>query len=168
MRGEIWRDAIWLGVAMFGLGTAEDPLISSSRAADETFIDGLEAFDGGEVGETVRIWTALADAGDSQAQAGLAGLYLAGNGVTRAPEEAARLYRLAAEQGDSNGQLNLGRLYMNGIGVDRDLGKAYAWLTLAAEQGRRWADEQRLSIEPTLSDQERMDAETLIADIKVR
>jgi len=142
--------------------------ILPAQAAEENFFDGLAAFDGGDVAETVRIWRLIAEAGDANAQVGLAGLHLAGNGVQRDPREAARLYRLAAEQGDSNGQLNLGRLYLDGLGVQQDIGAAYAWLTLAAQQGRRWAEEKRNELEPTLSEAERSNAETLIADIESR
>ncbi len=140
---------------------------SSSGAADdgESFFDGLAAFDGGDVGETVRIWSALAEAGDVQANVGLGGLYLAGNGVVRDAGEAARLYRVAAEQGDSNGQLNLGRLYLTGVGIVKDEALAYVWLSLAAAQGRRWAEEKRLKIEPGLSAGQRAEAERLIGEI---
>ncbi|MGI9420540.1 MAG: tetratricopeptide repeat protein [Geminicoccaceae bacterium] len=142
--------------------------MTSPGAAEESFVDGLAAFDAGDVAETVRIWQALADAGDANAQVGLAGLHLAGSGLARDPTEAARLYRLAAEQGDSNGQLNLGRLHLNGVGVERDHVAAYAWLTLAARQGRRWAEEQRQKIEPTLSDAERSQAGMLIQTYESR
>lgn len=139
-------------------------------AADggEDFFDGLAAFDGGDVALTVRIWSNLVETGDVQASVGLAGLYLAGNGVAADPTEAARLYRTAAEQGDSNGQLNLGRLYMTGLGVEEDRVAAYAWLSLAAAQGRRWAEEKRLEIEPTLSAAERADATAMIEEMVAR
>lgn len=134
----------------------------------DSFVDGLAAFDGGDVAETVRIWTALAEIDDANAQVGLAGLYLAGNGVARNPAEAVRLYRLAADQGDSNGQLNLGRLYLDGVGIDRDLVAAYGWLSLAANQGRRWAEEKRQEIETLLSADQRAQAEAMIKDIGTR
>lgn len=158
-----WR--AWLSAIAFGFGLSVTGPVTSVRAAGEKFIDGLAAYDAGDVAETVRIWKALAVRGDTDAQVGLAGLHLAGSGVTRDPEEAARLYRLAAEQGDSNGQLNLGRLYLDGIGVVRDHAAAYAWLTLAARQGRRWAEEKRQEIERTLSETERAAADALIQDI---
>ena len=134
----------------------------------ESFVDGLAAFDGGDVAATVRIWSGLAAAGDARAKVGLAGLYLAGNGVAQNPLEAARLYRSAAEQGDSNAQLNLGRLYLSGVGVEQDRVAAYAWLSLAARQGRRWAEEKRLEIELTLSANQRAEAEILIDKIEAR
>lgn len=157
-----------LGAFLFCLGLGQASLAPQAIADGDSFIDGLAAYDGGDVAETVRIWQTLAETDDVNAQVGLAGLYLAGSGVRRDPEEAARLYRLAAEQGDSNGQLNLGRLYLDGVGVDRDPAAAYAWLTLAARQGRRWAEEQSLAIEPSLSDAERDKAEGMIANLTDR
>ncbi len=160
------RTLHFMVVVGFGLWLAGP--VSSVRAADDSFVDGLAAYDAGDVAETIRIWKALASSGDANAQVGLAGLYRAGNGLPRDLAEAARLYRLAAEQGDSNGQLNLGRLYLDGIGVTRDQAAAYAWLTLAARQGRRWAEEQRQKIEPILSNDQLVWADALIADIESR
>jgi TPR repeat protein len=132
-------------------GGAQIAFLPVTQAAEQSFVDGLAAYDGGDVDETVRIWTTLAETGNADAQAGLAGLYLAGSGVPRDPAKAAALYQLAAEQGNSDGQLNLGRLHLDGIGVARNPAAAYAWLALAAEQGRRWADEKRSDIVHTLS-----------------
>lgn len=163
LRGKGTRIAAVLACFCLSIGGAP-----SADAADESFVDGLAAYDAGDVVETVRIWQALAEIGDPRAQVGLAGLHLAGSGVARDPIEAARLYRRAAEQGDSNGQLNLGRLYLSGVGIEADNGKAYAWLTMAARQGRRWAEERRQEIAPTLSVGERAAAEALIEDIQGR
>ena len=160
--------AILSGFALAHALPASPVHADAARSGEESFVDGLAAYDGGDVAETVRIWTALAEAGDADAQVGLAGLYLAGSGVGRDPAEAARLYRLAAERGDSNGQLNLGRLHLDGIGVERDPGAAYAWLTLAARQGRRWAEAKRLEIEPGLTDEQRTAAEILIDAMESR
>lgn len=148
-----------LAVACLMVGAHPFPLAADDS---ERFFEGLAAFDGGDIAETVSIWSDLAETGHLQAIVGMAGLYLAGNGVPIDPSEAARLYRLAAERGDSNGQLNLGRLYLTGVGVREDKAAAYAWLSLAAAQGRRWAEEKRLEIEPTLSAAERAEAETLV------
>jgi len=162
-RFTIGRQLAFAAVAICLLtATADRPALA------EDFFDGLAAFDAGEVEETARIWSVLADRSDIQAQVGLAGLYLSGSGVPLDPSEAARLYRLAAEQGDSNGQLNLGRLYLDGVGVEQDNAAAYAWLTLAARQGRRWAGEQQLLIEPDLSEEQRAAAESLISKFEAK
>lgn len=156
-------------VGLFCSCVAWIALPSLSAADDgETFLDGLAAFDGGDVAATVRIWAGLAEAGDVQAKVGLAGLYLAGNGVARDPAIAASLYRSAAEQGDRNGQLNLGRLHLSGVGVEEDPAAAYAWLSLAAAQGRRWAEQKRLEIEPTLSAAQRAEAGLLMKEVEAR
>lgn len=157
-----------LAAFLIGLCAGQAGFARPAIAAEETFVDGLAAFDAGDIEETLRIWTILTDSGDVQAAVGLAGLHLAGNGVRRDPAEAARLYRLAAERGDSNGQLNLGRLHLDGAGVEKDPAAAYAWLTLAARQGRRWAEEKRLTIEPNLSDEERASAEAIIEEFENR
>ena len=155
-------------MVMVGFGLSLAGPTASAQTADDSFVDGLAAYDAGDVAETVRIWKALASDGDANAQVGLAGLYRAGSGVARDLAEAARLYRLAAEQGDSNGQLNLGRLYLEGNGVKQNQAAAYAWLTLAARQGRRWAKEQRQKIEPLLSADQLISANALIAEIESR
>ena len=159
------RLKIWLSGFCLVLLALPFPLHADDNG---TFTDGLAAFDGGDLVETVRIWSMLAERGDVQAYVGLAGLYLAGNGVAPDPKEAARLYRLAAEQGDSNGQLNLGRLYLTGVGVIKDEAAAYAWLSLAAEQGRRWAKEKAKEIEPRLSASQRAEAKAFIDEIARR
>jgi TPR repeat protein len=159
---------LWVGFATIGFGLCQAGFALPATAETGSFADGLAAYDGGDVAETVRIWTALAETGDANAQVGLAGLYLAGSGVTRDPSAAARLYRLAAEQGDSNGQLNLGRLHLRGIGVEEDPAAAYAWLSLAADQGRRWAEEKRREIEAALTPDQRAEAEAMIRERRSR
>ncbi len=162
------RPTSWTGILALSTLLLLVGLAPPAFAEGESFTDGLAAYDGGDYDETVRIWRPLAQAGDQYAQVGLAGLYLAGNGVARDPDEAARLYRLAAEQGNSDGQLNLGRLLMNGLGVSKDLVAAYAWLSLAAEQGRRWADEKRQEIGKTLSAEQLAAAKTMIENVRAK
>jgi len=103
------------------------------------FADGLRAFDAGDYRATIAAWQPLADAGDADALAALAGLYLQGLGVVADAGHAAELYRQAAERGHVMAQLNLGDLYRRGLGVPRDPVEAYAWLALAAGQGHPWA-----------------------------
>lgn len=162
------RLSAWIGGMILGAWLIAIALPYPAVSETERFVDGLAAFDAGDLAETIRIWSALADGGEAAAQVGLAGLYLAGNGVARDPVEAARLYRLAAEQGDMNGQLNLGRLYWQGLGVERNPARAYSWLSLAAGQGRRWAKEKSLEIEATMSPTERAEAAAMIEAFEAR
>jgi len=122
---------------------------AAGYAQSDDFAAGLAAYDAGDYPEAVRIWRALAEAGDAFAQTALAGLYRSGEGVRQDLAEAARLYRLAAEQGNDDAQLNLGRMYAEGAGVPRDLVEAYVWLSLAARQGRKWAEQRRQELNLT-------------------
>ncbi len=121
----------------------------SARAGD--FIAGLAAYDAGDFETVWAEWMPLAEAGDAEAQAAIAGLYLSGEGTRRWPKEAARWFHLAAGQGDPVAQLNLGALYRDGLGVKQDLVQAYMWFDLAAAQGRHWAARQRDQVVNRLS-----------------
>lgn len=129
--------------------------------AEEKFVEGLAAYDAGDYAETVRIWQALADGGNAQAQVALAGLYRSGEGVPRDLGEAMRRYEQAALQGNADAQLNLGRLHAEG--TPRDLTAAYTWLSLAAGQGKRWAEQRRQELADKMTPEQLADAERRIA-----
>lgn len=115
--------------------------------AQADFWDGLAAYDAGDYRETYAQWRPLAESGDPEAQAALAGLYAQGLGVPLDPSRAVRWFRRAAEQGHTIAQLNLGDYYVRGFGVARDPAQAWFWLSLAAKQGNRWAANRRAAIE---------------------
>lgn len=75
-----------------------------------------------------------AEAGDVNAQYGLAQMYNLGTGVPKSDAEAAIWYRKAAEQNDPRGQSMLGVFYTNARGVPRDYAEAMKWFRKAAEQ----------------------------------
>ena len=79
--------------------------------------------------------TALAEAGDAEAQYQLAALYRAGQGVTKDHEAAVRWLRLAAEQNHPKAQYHLGVMFERGWGVPIDQEQANHWFRLAAAQG---------------------------------
>ena len=56
------------------------------------FAAGLQAFDGGDYGVALENWQPLADAGDADAQTAIAGMYLAGAGVSQDFQLAAHWY----------------------------------------------------------------------------
>jgi uncharacterized protein len=116
-------------------------VLGAPAAAD--FTDGLAAYDAGDYQTSFEEWRPLAEAGDAEAQVALAGLYLAGEGVSVDIAAGISWYRRAAESGDPVAQLNLGDFYSRGAGVPRDLVAAYVWLGLAADQGRVWAEQRR-------------------------
>jgi TPR repeat protein len=79
--------------------------------------------------------TALADAGDTRAQARLALAYLRGQG-SAGDANAALLWSLsAARAGNPVAQYLLGALYQQGDHVKADPGIAFAWFSRAAEKG---------------------------------
>jgi len=64
---------------------------------------------------------ALAEQGNSDAQANLGVMYYNGDGVKQDYKEAVKWSRKAAEQGDANAQGNLGAMYHKGQGVPKDI-----------------------------------------------
>ena len=125
--------------------------VVSGRSQAQSFADGLQAYDGGDTRAAAEIWRDLAGAGDAEAQAGLAMLYSAGEGVPFDMRRAVALYERAARQGNVDAQLNLGDFYARGAGVRRDLTAAHMWLSLAAAQGRTWAEARRRAIARNMS-----------------
>ena len=87
--------------------------------------------------------------GDSNAQFGLARLYLDGTGVDRDPRQAARWFNLAAEKGHHPAQALLGQLLWNGEGVPRQPARGLMWLRIASEG----CDRKRDAWIPPLYDQ---------------
>jgi localization factor PodJL len=78
---------------------------------------------------------ALADSGDTRAQAALALAYLRGAGVSSDPVAAARWSRASAKGGEPMGQYLLGALYGQGEGVKADPVRAFALFSAAAARG---------------------------------
>ena len=75
-----------------------------------------------------------AQAGNPDAQLGLAKAYDAGNGVPQSDKQAAKWYRAAAEQGNATAQTNLGLMFRAGRGVEQDKTEALKWYHKAAKQ----------------------------------
>ena len=123
------------------------------------FSEGLADHDGGDYYGVYLAWLPLAKAGDGEAQAAIADLYLSelldqpdgANERGRIQRTAAWWYREAARCGHIVAQLNLGELYNSEIGVERDPVQAYVWLGLAAQGGNRWALEFRQRIAPGMT-----------------
>jgi TPR repeat protein len=109
--------------------------IAGAAIADPPAIEGYKAYKRGDYTEAAKRLREGAEQGDAEAQHGLAGLYLFGNGVPQDYAEAAKWFRKAAEQGHVGAQFQLGTLYGNGQGVARDAVEAAKWFRKAAEQG---------------------------------
>lgn len=135
--------------------------ISASPAWSD-FADGLQAYDGGDYAFALENWRPLADAGDADAQAALAGMYVGGVGVAQNFRRAVRWYEAAARQGHVQAQLNLGELYAEGRGVPRDPIQGLKWLGIAAATGHPWAVAASKELEKSLNEAERKEAKRLI------
>lgn len=143
-------------------------LIAAPAGAD--FPDGLAAYDGGDYYAAYLEWLPLAEAGDGDAQAAIADLWLSelltrpagANERRRIRRTAAWWYNQAASCGHTVAQLNLGDLYRRGVGVERDRVQALVWLALAAKQGNAWAVENRDEVSEALTQAQRAQAVTKI------
>ncbi len=166
-----------------GLGTAQDRerahrwYLRAARAGHAQAMNNLGyLYERGLSGPPDRtmavVWyRRAAEAGLAVAQNNLAACYYLGHGVARDYERAAHWYRAAAEQGDTAGQNGLALLLANGLGVERNLVRAAAWFSVAAGAGGHDGHEAaayRERIEPHLSPQERVAAETLGGRIAAR
>jgi len=98
------------------------------------FASGRAAYERGDFHAAHEHWQALANVGESAAEAALGSLYIHGQGVPIDYDEALYWTRRAAEQGEVTGQFNMGSIYAAGLGVERDYREAAHWFHLAAEQ----------------------------------
>lgn len=107
----------------------------------EQLEDGWSAIRRGDYSTALRLWKALAEAGNSSAQLNLGLLYSLGQGVPKDERKAVSWYRKAAEQGNAKAQhVLVGTMYDAGQGVSKDEQQAVSWYRKAAEQG--YADAQ--------------------------
>ena len=107
---------------------------------ESQFLLGL-AYYSGEDGVTedkakaIEWFTKAAEAGQSDAQYGLALMYDEGDGVPEDNAKAIEWYTKAALAGNNDAQFNLALMYDEGDGVPEDNAKAVMWYTKAAENG---------------------------------
>ncbi|MGH6621126.1 MAG: tetratricopeptide repeat protein [Alphaproteobacteria bacterium] len=109
--------------------------LSAGAAAAADFAAGMRAHLDKKYGESRRIFDALANGGDAQAQFMMGTIYEQGLGVPKDLAAAARWYRKAAEAGNASAQYNLGIFHQFGKGVAKDPVEAARLLRLAADQG---------------------------------
>jgi hypothetical protein len=114
--------------------TALAVLMATTSPAKADFAAAAKAYDGGDYATAYREWRTLAQAGDTEAQIALAGLY-----------------KRAAQAGNAVAQMNLAEMYEHGLGVKRDAVAAFVWYHRAAAQGRDWAADQRDQLEKRMN-----------------
>jgi hypothetical protein len=116
------------------IGVFVPVLFSASSAFAGDKYDCLDAYNGQNYTEALRLCRPLAEQGEAKAQTALGVIYEQGQGVTQDSTQAASWFRKAAEQGEAKGQTALGVMYESGIGVPPDNVLACMWLNLAAAQ----------------------------------
>ena len=112
-------------------------LLSSfaARVAAGPLDDATAAMERRDYATALRLLRPLADQGDADAQARLAAMFIAGQGVPQDYAEAAKWFRKAADQGSTIAQLGVAAMYIAGRGVPQDDTEAVRWLRRAADQG---------------------------------
>lgn len=110
---------LFSSIIAFGQGTMEE----AKRCLNQKEYD-----------KAVRIFQALADKGEVEAQYNLALCYDKGQGVPQDYSKAAHWYQKAADQNLPGAQLNLALCYDKGHGVPQDYSKAVYWYEKAAAQ----------------------------------
>ena len=111
---------LFSSIIAFGQGTMEE----AKRCLNQKEYD-----------KAVRIFQALADKGEVEAQYNLALCYDKGQGVPQDYSKAVYWYKKAANQGYAPARNNLAFCYDNGQGVPQDNSKAVYWYKKAANQG---------------------------------
>lgn len=119
-------------------GSAKEKMTLDSRPASpesqssQAMQVAHQAMAAGDYAEAVAKLRPLAAAGDSEAEAWLATLYMAGTGVPQDYAKAVALLGKAANAGNASAIGGLGVLYENGFGVRKDVVAAYALYNVSA------------------------------------
>jgi hypothetical protein len=109
--------------------------VPSGPPAPKPLDEADRAYNRGDYGAALRLYTTAANAGDPQAEYQVGYMYQFGQGISQDYQAAVHWYALAAAQGSKMAQVNLGYLSAHGFGTARDYAAALRWYQLAAEQG---------------------------------
>ena len=124
-----------LAVSLPGAG-AQDVHQRPEVASDDV---AQRAYAAGDYEKARRLWVPQAEAGDPQAQLGLATLYDLGQGVKRDALAAYGLYLRAAVSGLAAAEFNVAVMCDAGDGVAQDTAEAALWYARAAAHGNQRA-----------------------------
>ena len=114
-------------------------LVKSDHSGEDSVQKGRLAYEKGDYGTALQIFTPLAEKGDLFAQFNLAKMYREGKGVSKDYKAAVKWFNLSAEQGNALAQYHLGVAYSFGLGVVPDYEIALKWYVKSAEQGNAFA-----------------------------
>jgi len=102
----------------------------------------IDAMQRGENAEAVRLFTPIADAGDSKAQVTLGLLYYKGEGLPVDYVQSKNWFLRAFEKGNGDAYSNLGVMFRDGKGVEVNRRIAYALFLMVHMEGRGTEDTQ--------------------------
>lgn len=122
-------------------GAADAPTLPAALDAAQDRMDmALASYKARDFAAALRLFRALAEAGDAFAQFNMGYMHWRGEGVPADNAEALKWYRKAAEQGFAPAQQNLGRFYQFARSVPQDLDAAALWYDKVRLQGESGAD----------------------------
>ena len=122
-----------------GLSSQVVASVKWDHSGKDSVQKGRLAYEKGDYGTALQIFTPLAEKGDLIAQFNLAKMYREGKGVSKDYKSAVKWFNLSAEQGNAAAQYHLGVAYSFGLGVIPDYEIALKWYLTAAEQGNVFA-----------------------------
>ncbi|EBA02303.1 Sel1-like repeat protein [Rhodobacterales bacterium HTCC2150] len=128
--------------------------LSVQLAVAQDFQKGLAYYDVEDYAAALKHWGPLAEAGNVDAQAGLASMYNFGWGVEEDIIKANYWYRQAAIQGDSLAQWILGNNYWIGSPPPRDRETALMWYAISFKSGYEQAARSMLHATGSLTAEE--------------
>lgn len=142
--------AVCLAIVTSLLVSACDNHSSQSGKLEAALKGAEKAYYKGDFDSAARLFQALAERGNVQAEFFLGDLYLNGSGVPKDYAQALKWSREAADHGNTSAQFTLGKMSELGLGVPQDYVQAYVWYSLSAssgdEQATRKRDQMRLKM----------------------
>ena len=114
-------------------------LIKSDHSGEDSVQKARLAYEKGDYGTALQIFTRLGQKGDLDAQFNLAKMYREGKGVSKDYRAAVKWFNLSAERGNALAQYHLGVAYSFGLGVVPDYEIALKWYLKSAELGNAFA-----------------------------
>ena len=110
-------------------------LVKSDHSGEDSVQKGRLAYEKGDYGTALQIFTPLAEKGDLIAQFNLAKMYRKVTGIPTDYKTAVKWFTLSAEQGNAKAQYHLGVAHSFGLGALPDYKIALKWFNRSAEQG---------------------------------
>jgi uncharacterized protein len=121
-------------------------VLGPAHAEPASLRAAIAAYDRQDFTKAARLFFALAERGNAQAQSRLGFMYEYGFGVPKNYEAAAWWTMRAAEQADASAQYRLGLMYDKGLGVPQDYVEAYRWLNLSSANAKPYMRAQAARI----------------------